>query len=73
MAATVNGMLTGATDGDDPTETSLKFNTGKGNAHNFINTGLEATVTNSLGQGWNGEYVFNSGDLVLDLLHNVFL
>ena len=28
---------------------------------------------NSLGQGWNGEYLFNSGDLVLDLLHNFFL
>ena len=73
VAAVINGMLTGAADSDDPTETALKSNTGKGNPHHFINTGLGATVTNSLGQGWNGEYVFNSGDIVLDLLHNVFL
>jgi Mn-containing catalase len=42
-------------------------------SHHWINSGLGALAANSLGQGWNGEYVFNSGDLVLDLLHNFFL
>src|SRR5215211_423378 len=73
VAAVINGMLTGAPDSDDIHETPLKSNKGKGNPHHFINTGLGALVGNSLGQGWNGEYVFNSGDLVLDLLHNFFL
>jgi Mn-containing catalase len=73
VAATINGMLTGASDGDDVRETSLRSNLGKGIPHHFTNTGLGALATNSLGKGWNGEYVFNSGDLVLDLLHNFFL
>src|SRR5919202_5242486 len=73
VAATINGLLTGATDGDDLHDTPLKSNKGKGIPHHFINTGLGALVTNSLGKGWSGEYVFNSGDLVLDLLHNFFL
>jgi Mn-containing catalase len=73
VAATINGMLTGASDGDDVRDTSLRSNLGKGIPHHFINTGLGALATNSLGKGWNGEYVFNSGDLVLDLLHNFFL
>jgi Mn-containing catalase len=73
VAATINGMLTGASDGDDVRETSLGSNLGKGIPHHFINTGLGALCTNSLGKGWSGEYIFNSGDLVLDLLHNFFL
>src|SRR5919112_343600 len=73
VAATVNGLLSGAPEGDDPRETPLKSSKGKGIPHHFFNTGLGALVTDSLGKGWNGEYVFNSGDLVLDLLHNFFL
>lgn len=26
-----------------------------------------------MGRPWSGEYVFNSGNLILDLLHNFFL
>jgi len=73
VAAVINGMLTGASDGDDIHESPLKPYKGVGNPHHFINTGLGALAGNSLGQGWNGDYVFNSGDLVLDLLHNFFL
>ncbi len=73
VAATINGMLTGASGGDDVRETSLRSDLSKGIPHHVINTGLGALATNSLGKGWNGEYVFNSGDLVLDLLHNFFL
>jgi Mn-containing catalase len=42
-------------------------------SHHFIVSGLGALPANSLGQPWQGDYVFNSGDLVLDLLHNFFL
>jgi Mn-containing catalase len=73
VAATINSMLTGASDGDDIHESPLKSYKGVGNPHHFINNGLSALAGNSLGQGWNGDYVFNSGDLVLDLLHNFFL
>ncbi len=32
-----------------------------------------ALVGNSAGKPWNGDYLFNSGNLKLDLLHNFFL
>jgi Mn-containing catalase len=74
VAATINGLLTGASDGEDVTDSPLKGNKDQaGIRHHWINSGFGALPVNSLGQGWNGEYVFNSGDLVLDLLHNFFL
>ena len=73
VAAVINGMLTGASDGDDIHDSPLKSYKGMGNPHHFINTGLGALAGDSVGKGWSGDYVFNSGDLVLDLLHNFFL
>jgi Mn-containing catalase len=74
VSATINGLLTGASDGDNPQDAPLKgLKDSAGIRHHWINSGLGALPVNSLGQGWNGEYVFNSGDLVLDLLHNFFL
>jgi Mn-containing catalase len=74
VSAVINGMLSGASDGEEPHDTPLAgLKDGAGLRHHWINSGLGALPVNSLGQGWNGEYVFNSGDLVLDLLHNFFL
>ena len=46
---------------------------GTGNRHHFIATGLGAVCGNSVGNAWTGDYVFSSGNLILDLLHNFFL
>jgi manganese catalase len=74
VSAVINGLLTGASRGEDITDSPLKsLKDQAGIKHHYINSGLGALPVNSLGQGWNGEYVFNSGDLVLDLLHNFFL
>jgi Mn-containing catalase len=74
VSAVINGLLSGASDGEDVTDSPLKSNKDQaGIRHHWINSGFGALPVNSLGQGWNGEYVFNSGDLVLDLLHNFFL
>jgi Mn-containing catalase len=74
VSAVINGLLTGAEQGDDITDSPLKsLKDQAGIRHHYINAGFGALPINSLGQGWNGEYVFNSGDLVLDLLHNFFL
>ena len=74
VSAVINGLLTGASEGEDVTDSPLKGNKDQaGIRHHWINSGFGALPVNSLGQGWNGEYVFNSGDLVLDLLHNFFL
>jgi len=46
---------------------------GIGNPHHFLNNGQTALVANALGAPWQGDYVFNTGDVVLDMLHNFFL
>ena len=73
VSSTINGMLTGSSSGGSPTDTPFKGVMPAPNPHHFIVQGQTAAVANSLGQPWQGDYVFNSGDLVLDLLHNFFL
>ncbi|CAN5848246.1 manganese catalase family protein [soil metagenome] len=81
VAASVNLLLNGPRSGQeepfDPATTTPFhdiFKTfGHANPHHFIVNGQGALAANSLGQPWQGDYVFNSGNLVLDLLHNFFL
>ena len=75
VSATINGLLTGAADGDDPTDSPLRsVGRAGGLRQHFIDTGFGAKPFSSDGTGWDGaHYIFNSGDLVLDLLHNFFL
>lgn len=73
VAATINGMLTGAADREEATSSPLKGVAGMGNPHHFLNTGQGAMAANSLGAPWQGDFIFNTGDLVLDMLHNFFL
>jgi Mn-containing catalase len=76
VAATINGMLSGASDeGAIDGEVGITLPGAKSRrlSHHFIVAGLGALAGNSLGQPWQGDYVFNSGDLALDLLHNFFL
>ena len=67
VAATINNMLTGATDG------GLDHLKGKGNPHHFLKGGAGALPVDANGAPWTGDYVFSSGDLVEDLTHNYFL
>lgn len=78
VGAAVNGLLHGAEpEGDvgkgDATFAHL-FTHASGAGPNFhINGPHGVMATNALGQPWRGDYIFNSGNLVLDLLHNFFL
>ncbi len=78
VGAAVNGLLHGAEPkGDlekgDPIFKDL-FGGAAGAGPNFhINGPHGVMAANALGQPWRGDYVFNSGNLVLDLLHNFFL
>jgi Mn-containing catalase len=73
VSATINCLLTGGGDGD-PTGTPLSHGQdGTGNRHHFVATGLGSLCGNAVGNAWTGDYVFSSGNLVLDLLHNFFL
>jgi Mn-containing catalase len=77
VGAAVNGLLNGAKPqgelkNGDPVFAHMFQGGGQaGNYH--INGPHGVMATNSMGQPWRGDYIFNSGNLILDLLHNFFL
>ena len=75
IAAAVNGCLYGQEPQGDMTEGKASMETllDMPLLAQHIMFGQGAMPTDSRGEGWNGSYVFNSGNLVLDLLHNFFL
>ncbi|HVG43835.1 MAG TPA: manganese catalase family protein, partial [Longimicrobium sp.] len=74
VAYTINLLLTGSTQrGSDPSATPLKDAVDARNHYHFIASGQAALPVDSQGNPWNGSYVFSSGNLKLDLLHNFFL
>jgi len=77
VSATVNMLLNGPRKdfdaSEDPAASPWKNLPAGANPHHFIATGQGTLVGNSLGQPWRGDYVFSSGNLILDLLHNFFL
>jgi Mn-containing catalase len=74
VSYTINLLLSGSTKrGTDPTATPLKGATDARNAYHFIASGQTALPVDSMGRPWSGDYVFSSGNLKLDLLHNFFL
>jgi manganese catalase len=73
VAATINLLLTGSTKPGDPVSAPLAPGVDSRNTHHFIATGQTALCGDSMGGSWRGDYVFSSGNLKLDLLHNFFL
>jgi Mn-containing catalase len=74
VAYTINLLLTNTTEqGNDPTKTPLASAVDARNHYHFIASGQTALPVDSMGNPWNGSYVFSSGNLKLDLLHNFFL
>lgn len=73
VAATINLLLTGSTKPGDPVSAPLAPGVDSRNTHHFIATGQTALCGDSMGSSWRGDYVFSSGNLKLDLLHNFFL
>ncbi len=74
VSYTINLLLSGSTKrGNDPDATPLEDATDARNSYHFIASGQTALPVDSMGNPWNGSYVFSSGNLKLDLLHNFFL
>jgi Mn-containing catalase len=74
VSQTINMLLTGSTTrGDDPSATPLEDALDMRQHYHFIASGQSAMPIDSQGNPWNGTYVFSSGNLKLDLLHNFFL
>ncbi|HUS14853.1 MAG TPA: manganese catalase family protein [Chloroflexia bacterium] len=53
--------------------TPLKVALSEGNIHHFLVGAQGALPVDAAGNPWSGSYVYNSGNLVLDLLYNVML
>ena len=74
VAYAINLLLTGATPrGTDPSKTPLDGVKDMRNSYHFLATAQQAVCGDSQGNFWNGQNVFSSGNLKLDLLHNFFL
>ena len=70
----INLLLTGSSKrGTDPEAAPLKENVDVRNSLHFIASGQTALPVDSMGRPWSGDYVFSSGNLKLDLIHNFFL
>jgi Mn-containing catalase len=74
----LNGPETGVTeDGEkyatNATIADLTKDVNQYNPHHFIAAGRNALPVDAGGMPWTGQYVFSSGNLILDLLHNFFL
>jgi Mn-containing catalase len=82
VGAAINSLLNGPEtdtqeDGDkDPLKTPIHDVTStvnQYNPHHFIAAGRNSLPVDAGGLPWTGQYVFSSGNLILDLLHNFFL
>jgi Mn-containing catalase len=76
VSAAINSLLNGVQSEGDPATGTASFKRAfkdVRNSHQHIVAGHATMVTNSMGQPWRGDYVFSSGNLILDLLHNFFL
>lgn len=69
----VNKCLCGSTSYKEPDSSPLAGMKDIRNTYHFLAGAQAAMPVDSMGRPWSGEYVFNSGNLVLDLLHNFFL
>jgi Mn-containing catalase len=54
-------------------KTPLEIALGAGNIHHFLVGAQGAMPVDAAGNPWSGSYVYNSGNLVLDLLYNLML
>ncbi len=75
VAATINTMLTGASDSPNGDGLGDPLASAKGSRYHyhFLAGGQSALPADSHGKAWNGDYVVSTGDLVEDLTWNFFL
>lgn len=73
VSTTINLLSIGVTHPGDPDMTPMRNGLDARNTYYFIATAQTAAPFDSMGNPWNGTYVFNSGNLIEDLLHNFFL
>ena len=73
ISTTIGMLLDGSTTADPPNKLPLEVALQAGNVHHFLVASQGAMPVDSAGNPWSGSYVYNSGNLVLDLLYNLML
>ncbi len=81
LATTINRLLDGSPryqgkNGSTPGEggaTPLNIALNQSNIHHYLVSAQGAMPVDAAGNPWSGSYVYNSGNLVLDLLYNLML
>jgi Mn-containing catalase len=73
VSTAVNLLLEKSTPEGKPVDGPLEEAKNLRNTHHTIVGGGGHQVMDSMGHFWSGEFVFSSGNLVADLLHNFFL
>jgi Mn-containing catalase len=79
IATTINRLLDGSPRyqgkqmGDGKGGTPLKISLDRGNIQHFLVGAQGAMPVDAVGNPWSGSYVYNSGNLTLDLLYNLML
>ncbi|WP_018922344.1 manganese catalase family protein [Salsuginibacillus kocurii] len=73
VSNTINLMIEGTTFPAEPDLTPMQNAKDKRSSYHFIDSAQASLPGDSMGNPWTGKYVFTSGNLVADLLHNFFL
>lgn len=77
VSAAINSCLTGPRrefdNSENPADSPWAGIPAGSLGSHFIASAQTALPVDSRGVGWTGDYVFSSGNLILDLLHNFFL
>ena len=73
ISTTIGMLLDGSTNAKSPNQLPLNIALEAGNIHHFLVASQGAMPVDSAGNPWSGSYVYNSGNLVLDLIYNPML
>jgi Mn-containing catalase len=70
---TINVLLEGASTQSEPTALPLSVALESPNIHHFLVAGQSARPVDAAGNPWSASYVYDSGNLVLNMLYNLML
>src|ERR671919_2752630 len=73
VANTINVLLEGSSVQANPTELPLSVALDSPNIHHFLVAGQSSRPVDAAGNPWSATYVYDSGNLVLNMLYNLML
>jgi Mn-containing catalase len=73
VSNTINMLLEGASAQADPEELPLSVALESPNIHHFLVAGQSSRPVDAAGNPWSATYVYDSGNLVLNMLYNLIL